>query len=124
MYRVKEIFPTLQGEGIYTGQPAVFLRFANCNLWSGKEEDRARDASRNGAACPLWCDTDFQNGTRMSAGEVADAVAEHWQEGMRLVVTGGEPSLQWDGMLAAALAHHEITSVSMMSVSTPCPMCV
>ncbi len=105
-YSVKEIFLTLQGEGINAGRVAVFCRFAGCNLWSGREEDRA------GAQC-RFCDTDFvgTDGTRggkyESAERLAAAIAACWPThagGPRLVVlTGGEPLLQVDEALIAAL---------------------
>jgi len=97
-YAVKEIFSTLQGEGANTGRPAVFLRFAGCNLWSGREEDRST------AVCQ-FCDTDFVGGMKFSsAEELAEAVsAEH----PRFVVcTGGEPLLQLDRPLIDALHAH------------------
>jgi 7-carboxy-7-deazaguanine synthase len=102
-YAVKEIFLTLQGEGMQAGRRAVFLRFAGCNLWTGREEDRA------GAQCN-FCDTDFvgmdgENGGRYAAEVLADRVAELWgQDERRLVViTGGEPMLQLDAPLIEAL---------------------
>jgi 7-carboxy-7-deazaguanine synthase (Cx14CxxC type) len=102
-YAVKEIFLTLQGEGMQVGRRAVFLRFAGCNLWSGREQDRA------GARCN-FCDTDFvgmdgENGGRYEAGALADRVAALWSEGPRplVVVTGGEPLLQLDAALIDAL---------------------
>lgn len=104
-YAVKEIFLTLQGEGGQAGRPAVFCRFAGCNLWSGREQDRA------GAVCS-FCDTDFVGmdgpggGRFATADALADAVAARWQGGPaeRLVVlTGGEPLLQLDAPLIAAL---------------------
>ena len=104
-YAVKEIFHTLQGEGAQSGRSAVFCRFAGCNLWSGREEDRAT------AACS-FCDTDFvgvdgEGGGRFAtAADLAGAVAAHWRgEGGRplVVCTGGEPLLQLDGALIAAL---------------------
>ena len=104
-YAVKEIFYTLQGEGAQTGRPAVFCRFAGCNLWTGREADRAEAVCR-------FCDTDFvgidgDGGGRFStAGELADAVAGAWTGGgeSRLVVcTGGEPLLQLDAALVQAL---------------------
>jgi 7-carboxy-7-deazaguanine synthase (Cx14CxxC type) len=104
-YAVKEAFLTLQGEGMQAGSRAVFLRFTGCNLWSGREQDRAN------AQC-TFCDTDFV-GTDGSGGgrfESAEALATHvealWGEGrdQRLVVvTGGEPMLQLDEALVAAL---------------------
>jgi 7-carboxy-7-deazaguanine synthase len=105
-YAVKEIYYTLQGEGAQTGHPAVFLRFAGCNLWSGREEDRA------GAVC-TFCDTDFvgtdgPNGGKFATAEsLAEAVAARWprpEATARLVVcTGGEPALQLDAPLVDAL---------------------
>lgn len=104
-YAVKEVFFTLQGEGVHAGRAAVFCRFAGCNLWSGREADRATAACR-------FCDTDFvgtdgSGGGRFgSAGALADAIAQAWGpgEGRRLcVLTGGEPLLQVDGALTAAL---------------------
>jgi len=104
-YAVKEIFLTLQGEGAHAGRAAVFCRFAGCNLWSGREQDRA------GATCK-FCDTDFVGtdgtlGARYaSADDLADAVASQWagEHGYRYVVlTGGEPLLQVDADLIDAL---------------------
>jgi 7-carboxy-7-deazaguanine synthase len=105
-YAVKEIFYTLQGEGAHAGRPAVFCRFSGCNLWSGREEDRAS------AVCQ-FCDTDFV-GTDGTCGgkfaeprELAEAIARCWPEadgGRRFVVfTGGEPLLQLDVPLIDAL---------------------
>lgn len=103
-YSVKEIYYTLQGEGAHTGRPAVFLRFAGCNLWSGREAHRANAVCR-------FCDTDFVHTDGPGGGkfatpqELADAVAAAWPgHGSRYVVcTGGEPLLQLDGPLIAAL---------------------
>jgi 7-carboxy-7-deazaguanine synthase (Cx14CxxC type) len=104
-YAVKEIFLTLQGEGGQAGRPAVFCRFAGCNLWSGREADRA-------AAVCNFCDTDFvgmdgPGGGRFETAEtLACAVEAAWQGGAahRLtVLTGGEPLLQVDEALIAAL---------------------
>ena len=103
-YAVKECFLTLQGEGVQTGSRAVFLRFAGCNLWSGREEDRAT------AQCN-FCDTDFVGtdgdggGKFATAGELAEHVAAVWDEAepRLVVVTGGEPMLQLDPDLVAAL---------------------
>jgi 7-carboxy-7-deazaguanine synthase len=105
MYAVKEIFYTLQGEGANAGRPAVFCRFAGCNLWSGREEDRAH------ATC-CFCDTDFVGidglggGKFGSADNLAAAVDAAWEAegGARFVVlTGGEPMLQVDDALVEAL---------------------
>lgn len=105
-YSVKELFYTLQGEGAQTGRPAVFLRFAGCNLWSGLERDRAE------AVC-TFCDTDFigvdgpGGGKFAAAEELANAVARVWPRdgsGVPYVVcTGGEPLLQLDDALIDAL---------------------
>ena len=104
-YAVKEAFLTLQGEGAQTGSRAVFLRFAGCNLWSGREADRA-------AAQCNFCDTDFVGTDGPGGGKFADAdslagqVAELWgdgAEGRLVVVTGGEPMLQLDSALVEAL---------------------
>jgi 7-carboxy-7-deazaguanine synthase (Cx14CxxC type) len=104
-YAVKECFLTLQGEGVQSGSRAVFLRFAGCNLWSGREEDRA-------AAQCRFCDTDFvgtdgvNGGKFATPGALADLVEGVWGEGpdQRLVVvTGGEPMLQLDPPLLDAL---------------------
>ncbi|MFQ5562955.1 MAG: 7-carboxy-7-deazaguanine synthase [Parvularculaceae bacterium] len=108
IYSVKELYFTLQGEGARTGRPAVFLRFAGCNLWSGLERDRAR------AVCK-FCDTDFVGtdgpggGKYETAAALADAVAHCWptdaDTGARayVVCTGGEPLLQLDAALIDAL---------------------
>ncbi|MDX6562761.1 MAG: 7-carboxy-7-deazaguanine synthase [Gaiellales bacterium] len=106
-YAVKEIFYTLQGEGANAGCPAVFCRFAGCNLWSGHEKDRAT------AVC-TFCDTDFvgtdgpDGGKFRTAAELAAAVAERWprvngRSKPLVVCTGGEPLLQIDAPLVAAL---------------------
>ncbi len=108
VYQVKEIFYTLQGEGGQAGRPAVFCRFALCNLWTGRERDRHR------AICQ-FCDTDFVGtdgpggGRFRSAADLAAAVAKTWA-GQRherarplVVCTGGEPALQLDGPAVAAL---------------------
>src|SRR5690242_8154633 len=105
-YTVKEIFYTLQGEGLHTGRPAVFCRFASCNLWTGREKDRAR------AICQ-FCDTDFVGtngvggGHFTSADDLASAIARTWPEAgfadRMVVCTGGEPLLQLDAELVSAL---------------------
>ena len=102
-YAVKEIFLTLQGEGMQAGRRAVFLRFSGCNLWTGREQDRAS------AQC-TFCDTDFvgmdgENGGRYEAAALADSVAALWGEAERrlVVITGGEPLLQLDATLIDAL---------------------
>ena len=104
-YAVKEIFYTLQGEGALTGRPAVFCRFSGCNLWTGREEDRAEAVCR-------FCDTDFagmdgtDGGRYRDAETLADKIAALWPKGApaRFVVcTGGEPLLQLDPPLIRGL---------------------
>jgi 7-carboxy-7-deazaguanine synthase (Cx14CxxC type) len=104
-YSVKEIFKTLQGEGRHAGRPAVFCRFSGCNLWSGRERDRA-------AAVCTFCDTDFVGTKGPGGGRFADAVAladaveRAWGPGQSarfVVMTGGEPLLQLDPALVDAL---------------------
>jgi len=111
-YFAKEIFYTLQGEGANAGRPAVFCRFTGCNLWSGREVDRA-------SAICNFCDTDFVGtdgiggGTFQEAGDLARAIDSYWPlasagHSRKLVVcTGGEPLLQVDSALVAAL--HELS---------------
>lgn len=122
-YSVKEIFLTLQGEGGQAGRPAVFCRFAGCNLWSGREADRA-------SAICSFCDTDFvgmdgEGGGRFSSAEdLANAVEDAWRGGPddRLVVlTGGEPLLQVDPALIDAL-HGRRFSIALETNGTlPAP---
>lgn len=105
-YQVKEIFYTLQGEGANAGRPAVFCRFAGCNLWSGREADRAQAVCR-------FCDTDFvgthgtDGGKFQSAAELAHSIWQRWPSADRthrfVVLTGGEPLLQVDGALLESL---------------------
>lgn len=109
MYTVKEIFYTLQGEGYHTGRPAVFCRFSGCNLWTGRDSNRAR------AVCK-FCDTDFvgvsaDGGRFASAEQLAARVAALWpsespvaspQSRRYVVCTGGEPLLQLDEALVEA----------------------
>jgi 7-carboxy-7-deazaguanine synthase (Cx14CxxC type) len=104
-FAVKEIFLTLQGEGLQAGRTAVFCRFAGCNLWSGRESDRAEAICR-------FCDTDFvgidgtKGGRYRDAGELADAIEAEWTGGERerlCVLTGGEPLLQVNEELVRAL---------------------
>jgi 7-carboxy-7-deazaguanine synthase len=123
-YSVKEVFYTLQGEGHHAGRPAVFCRFAGCNLWSGREEDRAS------AVCS-FCDTEFvgtdgTGGGKFSIAEaLASHVAAHWPAGSGgrrfVVLTGGEPLLQVDAALIDALHAHgfEIAVESNGTVAAP-----
>lgn len=105
VYSVKELFYTLQGEGLHAGRPAVFLRFSGCNLWSGREADRSR------AVCS-FCDTDFSGtdgpggGKFPDARTLAGAAYSCWPDGALspfIVCTGGEPLLQLDVCLVDAL---------------------
>lgn len=104
-YRVKEVFRTVQGEGFWMGRPAVFVRLVGCNMWSGYEADRERDAERTGADCPLWCDTDFtkEESTTYSAGDLVEAMVEEGGDIRFCVLTGGEPFLQADAQLIETL---------------------
>lgn len=105
MYQVKEMFYSLQGEGAQTGRPAIFVRFAGCNLWSGKETHRAT------AVCQ-FCDTDFlgtdgKNGGKFKTAEsLAISVAALWPQNTvekpYVICTGGEPALQIDSALVSA----------------------
>jgi 7-carboxy-7-deazaguanine synthase (Cx14CxxC type) len=122
MYAVKEIFYTLQGEGTHAGRPAVFCRFAGCNLWSGREEDRAK------ATCK-FCDTDFvgitgDGGGRFGTGpELAQACRET-AEGSGcdfIVLTGGEPMLQVDEALIDALHAQGFTIAIETNGTLPVP---
>lgn len=122
-YAVKEIFYTLQGEGRHAGRPAVFCRFAGCNLWSGREEDRAS------AVC-TFCDTDFVGLDGPGGGRFADApalaaaVAAAWtgatQAERFVVLTGGEPLLQVDPALIGAL-HAEGFTIAVETNGTIAP---
>ncbi len=120
-YAVKEMFYTLQGEGAHSGRPAVFCRFAGCNLWSGREEDRATAVCR-------FCDTEFVGtdgaggGKFTTAPELAARIHSFWPEndrrGRRLVVlTGGEPLLQVDGALIDAL-HEQAFEIAIETNGT------
>lgn len=125
-YRVKEIYYTLQGEGAQTGRPAVFLRFSGCNLWSGREEDRAK------AICD-FCDTDFvgTNGPRggeYSVNELVEQVTETWLLGSSeadakpfVVCTGGEPLLQLDTALIDALREADFEIAVETNGTLPVP---
>ena len=122
-YAVKEMFLTLQGEGMQAGRRAVFLRFAGCNLWSGREADRAT------AICQ-FCDTDFvgmdgENGGRYATPEaLASEVTRLWgaEPGHRFVViTGGEPMLQLDPPLIAALHAQDIEIAVESNGTLPAP---
>ena len=118
-YAVEEMFLTLQGEGVNAGRRAVFVRFAGCNLWSGREQDRAT------AVCK-FCDTEFVGTDGLGGGKFADAqalaaaVAGFWGEGARdrfVVLTGGEPMLQIDDAIVDAL-HEQGFRIAMESNGT------
>ena len=126
MYSVKELFATLQGEGAQAGRAAIFCRFAGCNLWSGREEDRST------AICQ-FCDTDFVGtdgvggGKFESADELANTIEAAWQDAMGtkhyryVVMTGGEPLLQLDTPLIQALhqRHFEIAIETNGTIKIP-----
>ena len=112
IYSVKEIFYTLQGEGAHAGRPAVFCRFSGCNLWSGREDDRASAACR-------FCDTDFVGTDGERGGKFADSEAlartidslwpQDYPSQKYVVFTGGEPLLQLDEALIRSLHQHGFT---------------
>jgi 7-carboxy-7-deazaguanine synthase (Cx14CxxC type) len=122
-YSVKEIFYTLQGEGRNAGRPAIFCRFSGCNLWSGREVDRASAICR-------FCDTDFvgvdgPGGGRFKDAKIlARAVAGRWPDNVKarpfVVLTGGEPLLQVDAALLAAL-HEEECEIAIETNGTIIP---
>lgn len=102
-YAIKEAFLTVQGEGLWTGRVAVFLRFAGCNMWTGLERDRK-------SGCSLWCDTDFrgtdgQNGGWYTASQLVELVRRLWVGAPQpfVVLTGGEPLIQVDAPFLTAL---------------------
>lgn len=123
MYAVKEIFYTLQGEGANAGRPAVFCRFSGCNLWSGREADRE-------AAVCQFCDTEFVGtdgtggGKFATAEDLAGAIAAEWgggEEHRFVVLTGGEPALQVDDALIAALQRARFTIAIETNGTLPLP---
>ena len=123
-YAVKEIFYTLQGEGINAGRASVFCRFSGCNLWSGRETDRVE------AVCK-FCDTDFfgvdgiGGGKFSTASELADEIANYWPQqaaGRRFVVcTGGEPLLQLDQELIEQLHYRNFEIAVETNGTIPVP---
>ena len=123
-YSVKEVFYTLQGEGSHAGRPAVFCRFAGCNLWSGREADRADAVCR-------FCDTEFvgtdgTGGGKFTIAEsLASHVAAHWPAGVAgprfVVLTGGEPLLQVDAALIDALHAQRFEIAVETNGSVPAP---
>jgi len=123
-YSVKEIFYTLQGEGMQAGRPAVFCRFSGCNLWSGREADRAYAVCR-------FCDTDFVGtdgtfgGKYAAAENLADRIESLWPDGERqhrlVVITGGEPLLQLDDALVEALHARDFRIAVETNGTIPAP---
>ncbi len=124
MYSVKEIFYTLQGEGAHAGRPAVFCRFSGCNLWSGREVDRASAVCR-------FCDTDFvgtdgEGGGKFADGEaLAQAIDQQWPPHdtahKYVVFTGGEPLLQLDTALIERMHAHGFTIAIETNGTLPVP---
>ena len=123
-YTVKEVFYTLQGEGRQAGRAAVFCRFAGCNLWSGREEDRADAACR-------FCDTDFvgtdgEGGARFeTAAALAATIAATWRGAggsPYVVFTGGEPLLQLDDALLESVHAHGFTCAIETNGTRPAPV--
>ena len=121
LYSVKEIYPTLQGEGAHTGRPAIFCRFAGCNLWTGREEDRAK------AICQ-FCDTDFWgidgiNGGKYTRSELSEIIRllaiDHKSE--YVVFTGGEPALQLEVELIDGLHSHNLICAIETNGTLPVP---
>jgi 7-carboxy-7-deazaguanine synthase len=122
-YAIKEIYYTLQGEGAHTGRPAIFLRFAGCNLWSGREEDRHK------AICK-FCDTDFLGtdgvrGGKYEAHEIAEQILDIWPAKTKthpyVVCTGGEPLLQIDERLINSLHDKDIEIAIETNGTLPVP---
>ena len=123
MYRIKEIYYTLQGEGFHTGRPSIFIRFSGCNLWTGLEKDRTT------ATC-YWCDTDFVgtdgiNGGKYTSKEIKNIILKLWPKNQKskpyVVCTGGEPLLQMDDDLIFSIhdAGFEIGIETNGTVSPP-----
>ena len=118
MYKIKEIYYTIQGEGYHSGRPAVFCRFSGCNLWSGREEDRSK------AICQ-FCDTNFWgtdgiNGGKYDAKNLASKIKSMFPTGTPtpfVVLTGGEPALQVDALLINAL-HFEGIQIAIETNGT------
>jgi 7-carboxy-7-deazaguanine synthase len=129
-YSVKEIYYTVQGEGANTGRAAVFLRFAGCNLWSGREEGRRKGPG----GCSQWCDTSFVGidgpggGTFHEASELAQAVVDKWPASVAMhrrgfvVCTGGEPLLQLDATLLKAFQARHFAVAVETNGTQPVPL--
>lgn len=126
-FSVKELFRTLQGEGVHSGRPAVFCRFSGCNGWSGREEDR----DKGPFACSAWCDTSFRgtdgpNGGRYGPAQLAAKCSELWGSTRRdrryVVLTGGEPMLQVNPILIDALHRFEFEVAIETNGTRPVPV--
>jgi 7-carboxy-7-deazaguanine synthase (Cx14CxxC type) len=125
-YAIKEAYLTIQGEGTHAGARAVFVRFAGCNIWSGLEEHRGRDAVKG--CCAEWCDTDFNgtdgnNGGMYEAEELALLIVKLWgpHRDPMCVMTGGEPSLQLDDVLLRQMHLRDIEVHVETNGSRPLP---
>lgn len=116
-YAIKDIFYTIQGEGANAGRPAVFIRMAGCNLWSGRPQDRDKGAG----ACAQWCDTDFFKGEKLEVQDIYNRVRHLWptKSDPLVVITGGEPMLQLhkDSLLLTLLNEEDI-EISMETNGT------
>ena len=128
MYKIKEIYYTLQGEWFHTGRPSVFIRFSGCNLWTGLEKDRTT------ATC-YWCDTDFVgtdgiNGGKYTSTEIKGIILNLWPKNQKskpyVVCTGGEPLLQMDDDLIFSIheAGFEIGIETNGTVNPPKNICL
>lgn len=115
-YAVKEIFYSIRGEGLHAGKTAVFIRMAGCNLWSGREGDRASAACR-------FCDTDFVGGERLTAAEITRRSLALWPGELNrwCVLTGGEPALQsdWDLVRILRLAGFSVAMETNGTIQLP-----
>lgn len=138
-YSAKEVFATIQGEGINAGRPSVFIRFAGCDMWTGRDQDRAKGKG----SCSAWCDTNITGtdgpggGRYATAGDLADKAASLWPGDLHAarprqlcVCTGGEPLLQLDGELVLALRRRgfevavETNGTRLLPVVRPDWVCV
>ena len=116
MFTIKEIFSTIQGEGSKVGTPAIFVRFAGCNLWSGQEHLREQGKGE----CSLWCDTKFFRGDKYETSELLirlNKMSDGWKNKM-VVFTGGEPTLQLKKPDAIALVERLLNTDWIVSVET------
>lgn len=114
-YSLNEYHLTIQGEGFNAGRVAFFLRFSGCNLWSGQAENRQRDADRNKALCPMFCDTDFSPRVKLTADDIVSLIKTH-NSAPLIVFTGGEPLLQLDLELVESIFW--LTGVKQIAVET------